>query len=217
MKNLTLIVLISIFLCECRKDKSLTGTNGIIPQYDTLKPLNYYPIYPGSYWKYLRNDTDTIVFNASQTYIKHNYIKWQGFDNNGNWVKEYSDTVYVPFLNNNPIYQYNKIEHILPPLGDFYITWPIVSEEVGFIFNREWNDPRLGDYNEKVVVKQKTVNSKNDSVIILRGHWMNGASKNCISIQEYTKNIGLSSHIKIDTVSMDTIYKLQLIDYHINK
>jgi len=220
MKNLALIIIISVFLCECKKDNSSTNSNNNLnwaPSYDTLKPLNYYPIYPGSYWKYLENDSDTVIYNASSTYLLHNYLKYKGNDINGNYVELYSDTVYVPFLNNNPIYQYNKIQHIDPPFGDHYTLWPILSENIGFQFDRSWGDTRFGDFREKVKVIQKTVNNDQDSIIILRGHWVFGPNIKNITIEVYNKDIGLSSHLTIDTVAMDTIYKLQLIDYYINK
>jgi len=92
-----------------------------------------------------------------------------------------------------------------------------LSETLGFQFARNWEETQYGDFREHVKVVQKTVNNDQDSVIILKGHWVLGPNINKITTEVYIKDIGLSSHFLIDTVAMDTINKLQLINYHINK
>ncbi len=219
MKNSAFIILIFVFLFACKKDIPVTEPDPVnnVNGYDTLKPLNYYPVYPGSYWKYLENDTDTVIHSTSSSYLPHSYLSYKGLDGYGNYVEQYSDTVYVPFLNNNPIYQYHKIQYVAPPFGGNYTQWPILSETVGFQFERNWEETQYGDFREHVKVVQKTVNNDQDSVIILKGHWVLGPNINKITTEVYIKDIGLSSHFLIDTVAMDTINKLQLINYHINK
>ncbi len=199
MKKIIVFLFISIFLVECKKKDTPVPT---------LEPLSYFPVYPGSFWKYLENDTDTVVWNTSSAYVENNFRTRNGR----------SDPVNVPLLNGKPIYQYNKIEYIANPGDDpYYEPWPILSEQVGFQFEQGWYDPRYPDGQEKLIVAQKTVNPQLDSIIVLKGHWTYYSIENTISYWEYTKNIGLTSHIIIDTVLMDTTYKLKLLDYHINK
>jgi hypothetical protein len=38
-----------------------------------------------------------------------------------------------------------------------------------------------------------------------------------IDIMNFTKNIGLTSDVRIDTLTQDTIAKWMLIDYHLGK
>ena len=205
-----ILILFAAGLCQCKKDVSLK----LIP---TLKPLSYYPIFPGSSWKYIQNDTDTVVHTSSNSYVEHTYLKGYEYDKHGKRSEVYSDPVYIPLLNNSPIYQYNKIECIPPPFGDYNRSWPILSEVVGHQFARQFMDQRYCQCVETVTVHQKTINANSDSIIVLKGRWTQGPNINKNSYQVYTKNIGLSSHFIIDTIAMDTTYKLELFTYHINQ
>jgi len=104
MKNSAFIILIFVFLFACKKDIPVTEPDPVnnMNGYDTLKPLNYYPVYPGSYWRYLENDTDTVIQSTSSNYLPHSYLSYKGLDDYGNYVEQYSDTVYVPFLTTTP-------------------------------------------------------------------------------------------------------------------
>ena len=198
----------SIVSCTWEKEQLEIETDPM-----TVVPMSYYPVYPGSWWTYQLNDTTTEQVEVSATYLPHSYI------NSPESISEnqtYSDTVYVPFVNGNPVYGYNKIAWVRPPFGDYYVQWPILSEEVGFEFERDWTDKRFGDFSEKVKVTSKYFNGT-DSIITLEGHWVYGpnVSKKCY--QTYAKNIGLTFSVIVDTVTTDTLYKKVLSDYFINQ
>lgn len=213
MKSYAIFLILLIFLnLSCKKD------NEIVPQikdqqFDTIKPYPYLPVYPGSWWIYVINDTDTVYTSVSAKYVLHSFRATQ----NVPWITQiYSDSVYVPFLDSKPIYGYEKIEWIYPPFGDYYKKWPILSEQIGFCFKRDFTDMRYGDYAEYVEVKNKVFNGS-DSIILLEGHWVYGPNITHKSYQEFMKWVGLTKEFVIDTISNDTIYKKQLVNFFINK
>lgn len=215
MKKLTIIsiAVLGFALSSCRKDKD-SMEDEVPASYIKLEPLSYYPIYPGSYWKYVVNDTDTVTSSASAAYLLHSYIEHKGDQTFGP-----STPVYVPFLDNQPVYQYDRIEHLTTlnnQNADYYQRTPVLSEQVGFKFNRENKTTKFGDFNEHVKVEAKTVNAAGDSILILQGHWVWGPNAACKTTQIFTKNIGLTYSIKVDTIKNDTIQKSRLLDYHIN-
>jgi hypothetical protein len=215
MKRIIKMLLLIILFTACKKN--ITEVEKPLPQtYDTIKPMAYYPAYPGSWWKYMVNgaqiNTDTVGAKYQMHFYKNNQFT---YDSAGNVVDSYSDTVYVPFLNGRPIYGYMRIEHIRPPFGDFYTQWPILSETVGFSFERYWSDKRYGDFSEKVRVANKFFDGQ-DSVLVLEGRWVYGPEINKKSYQKYAKGIGLIYEVIVDTTSQDTLFEKKLIDFRIN-
>ena len=206
---LMLVILISCSLFSCTWESMQSDVTN---EATTYVPLSYYPVYPGSWWLYEVNDTTTEQVEVSATYLPHRYINAPA---NLSGVQTYSDTAYVPFLNGQPIYGYNKINWVSPPFGNYYVQWPILSEQVGFEFERDWTDKRFGDFSEKVKVISKFFNGT-DSIITLEGHWVYGPNVSRKSYQSFGKNIGLISSYVVDTLTVDTVYKKVLLDYHIN-
>lgn len=197
----------SIVSCTWEKEQLEIETDPM-----TVVPMSYYPVYPGSWWTYQVNDTTTEQAEVSATYLPHSYI------NSPESISEnqtYSDTVYVPFVNGNPTYGYNKIAWVAPPFGNYYVQWPILSEEVGFEFERDWTDKRFGDFSEKIKVTNKYFNGT-DSIITLEGHWVYGPNVSKKSYQTFGKNIGLTTEYIVDTLTMDTVYKKTLLNYFVN-
>lgn len=178
----------------------------------TYVPFDYYPVYPGSWWLYEVNGSTTEQVEVSATYLPHSYVN---SPTNLSGAQTFSDTAYVPFLNGQPIYGYNKINWVSPPFGGYYAQWPILSETIGYEFERDWTDKRYGDFSEKVKVTGKFFNGT-DSILTLEGHWVYGPNISKKSFQTYGKNIGLMHEFIIDTLGGDTVYKKVLIDYLIN-
>jgi hypothetical protein len=218
MKKILLLIVLLPVLSNCRKQ---TDDPNSEQKNDTIKPLNYYPIYPGSRWKYVVNDSDTVMSASSLTYLKNSFVELKGFKSpSGEPILGASDMVYVPYLDNKPIFEYQRLEHITMVNNlhtDYYSKWPILSETVGFKFKRSDISTKFGDFNEHVLVERKTINGNNDSIIVLKGQWVYGPNENCKTTEIYTKNIGLTYSLKIDTVKNDTLYEAKLIDYYINK
>src|SRR6185295_7735575 len=93
MKNrLSYLLAILFLIVSCKKEKSIS----------TIYPLSFYPVYPGSFWKYLENDTDTVVSSTASDYIETGFRM-----NNGKTAY-----TYVPYLDNEPIFQYQKMCHL---------------------------------------------------------------------------------------------------------
>ncbi|MBU1008708.1 MAG: hypothetical protein KKD74_01110 [Bacteroidetes bacterium] len=201
-------VILLIALTSCRKKP-----HDVLPyvnQYDTIKPLAYFPVYPGSWWKYENYSHQLVTDSVSIAYVLHYYnIAYDGSH------PENSDSTYVPLLHGEPVYGYHKIECMRPPFGQQCTKWPIISEQIGFSFPRGWSDTRYGDFMEHVVVKQKTFNGQ-DSVLILEGHWVYGPNTAQKRRQEFVKGIGLAYDIVTDTLTQDTLYQRKLIDYFVN-
>ena len=204
----------TLFLCSC----SLFSCTWEMEQVEntqepiTYVPFDYYPVYPGSWWLYEVNGSTTEQVEVSATYLPHSYVN---SPTNLSGAQTFSDTAYVPFLNGQPIYGYNKINWVSPPFGGYYAQWPILSETIGFEFERDWTDKRYGDFSEKVKVTGKFFNGT-DSILTLEGHWVYGPNISKKSFQTYGKNIGLMHEFIIDTLGGDTVYKKVLIDYLIN-
>jgi len=197
MKTILFCLLsLAIVFSSCKKKKIEEAT---------IEPGAYFPVYPGSWWKYLVNGSDTISEGVSNGYFKSSFKGING----------QSDEAYVPYFNHKPVYKYHKVDYIAPPFGDYHALWPILSETVGYQFERAWTDKRYGDFSEYVEVTDKYA-SGSDSVLVLEGHWVWGPHATHKSYQYYYKNVGLKSSVIIDTVTMDTIYRKTLIDYHIN-
>jgi len=201
MKRLiSVFVIFLILVLSCEKEHKP----------ETIYPKDFYPVYPGSWWQYLENDTLTVFDRVSDNYMEHSYKVGRDGDT------AMSETVKVPFLNGNPIYGYEFIEHIDSPFGNFYIPWPILSEEIGFEFERGFFDKRMGDGSEYVLVKGKFIED-NEEILILTSHWGSECFERFnISFQKYVKGVGLTFWCIVDTTTMDTIYKKELVDYHIN-
>jgi hypothetical protein len=202
---------ISVLLClfvivACQKEKA--------PDPPIIEPGSYFPVYPDSWWKYLVNDAVVQFDTTSDDYIVHSF-KIDGDPD------RYSAPARVPFLNGEPIYGYSYVESVYFPTTIYdgiQELWPILSETVGFTFNRGWNDARLGHPEEIVCVKSKTFNGQ-DSILTLESYWYGWSIPGAISNKRYRqfyKNIGLVSEILVDTATSDTLSRKILIDYYVN-
>lgn len=225
---------------QCKKDKKTdTNTNTdngntnpsvVVPKkIDTLKPLSYFPVFPGSYWKYLVNNQDTLRIQTNPTYIKDSYpIQIYSAQN----IYHVSDTVYVPVITNaNPnylydyvfastskaIYQYSSIVQmgIASSASTGLIKAAFLSESIGAVITRGGYDFRYPDFRETIVVTQKTA-INGDSVLILKGQYNKTNLPNLFSYEKYIKNVGLSLRYVTDSISHDTVYKCKLLSYYIN-
>jgi hypothetical protein len=245
MRITFLIGLLIVGLISCNKDNDIVPIDSEIENmYDTIKPLVYFPVYPGSFWKYRiiekqynisinGNDTTYILekqdttFNeitTSSDYILHNYVTSSYYDYDSDiQIKEFSDSVYVPFLNDKPIYGYDKIDYASkPPFGDTtYRKYAFLSETIGYEFLDGWYDSRYLYYGTYNKVVEKTIDVNSDSLIIVYGHYNRelGPEYNLRRNEWrfYYKNIGLKLHFSFDERMRDTVYKEELVEYYINK
>lgn len=85
------VIIFLVGLISCEKDNVTKQVDSTV--YDTIKPLDYFPAYPGSYWIYNSNDT----LKVADQYEKCIYNS-SGFDG------ENYDTLILPKLLSNKIY-----------------------------------------------------------------------------------------------------------------
>jgi hypothetical protein len=192
-KYLSLLVYFCVLFFGCKKEKVI----------ETIYPLSYFPVYPGSYWKYAVNDTDTVVSSTSPDWSEVSYREKTGT----------SELVYAPLLDGQPIFQYNTLCHVTYN-ADYYYQYTFFSDNVGVELAQCFDgDPHYKD-PIKITVVQKIVNADQDTVVLIK-------EKNryipYLTFREYIFDKGLSSEIIIDTLSGDTTYRKILIDYHINR
>jgi hypothetical protein len=183
-----------ILSSSCEKDKN----------YEVIYPGPYFPVYPNSWWKYIDQDSVITIDSTGPSYFLDNYFDCDR--------QKYSDLCYVPYLNGSPIYYYDKIEYQNFPSGES--RWPILSEEAGATFKRDWYDPRNGLPNDWVVVKEKYFNGT-DSVLVQESRIAPGF-EHLKTYEEFAKNIGLIRKYKIDTITSDTFSRKILIDYYVS-
>ncbi|MCX6287897.1 MAG: hypothetical protein NTY96_12360 [Bacteroidetes bacterium] len=181
-----------ILLGSCKKKDDSSGDNSI----DHVPILSYLPVYPNSYWKYVRG-IDTTLSKTSDTYITFMGLNLSTLDD---W----------------PVNQYKQWFDF----GMYNSGWySILSETVGATWEINLGDMRFNPYTQAFKVIRKTVDRHGDSIIIQRYYvyHKNPPLTNSAYIwQTFKKNVGLVFECKVDTSNNDTIYKKVLIDYHIN-
>ena len=199
------ILLLTVYLFQCKKNREEAVFSKPL---DTLKPLRYYPVFPGSFWLYLNEKNDTVKYFTLDNYIKH------CFD------PGHSDTVFVPYLTHpiygaKAVYQYDEISEFRPLTYGVppYKRTPVLSEIENYKFKRGGFDNRYGDHRPFIIVLGK-YRIDQDSVLILRG---NDYYYNTVFIEHYTKDIGLTLSYTLDSITKDTVSKLRLISYQIKR
>ncbi len=185
-----------------------------IQKHDTIKPLSYFPVFPGSYWQYYewnKNHPDTIEIRieTKSTYILHQYPI--GSDS-------ISNQMYVPYWNNIPVYGYDTLD--CDNFTNYCNLFPALSEKVGYTFGHYVGDPRYNPNYRETVVIDKRPDQFNDSILLLRtksiNKWEPASSSKYVEWNIFKKNIGLIYYFMIDTTTNDTIIKKWLVSFHIN-
>ncbi|MEI6889902.1 MAG: hypothetical protein ACOYM0_12730 [Bacteroidales bacterium] len=166
------------------------------PPVNAVTPRPYLPVYPASYWIYKTGDVTT-VSSASNS-----YVNFKGLT--------------LTTLDGQPINQYEGFVSY----GTYEAGWvPVLSETLGATWEMILGNPNTNPNTRVFRVMQKTVDSRIDSVIILKSFVYHKAPLYTNSLQvwqTFKKNVGLVFECMVDTAVNDTIYKKILIDYHIN-
>jgi len=206
MRVLKFIIIPLIFLIiSCDKE-----TN-----YRIIEPGSYFPVYPGSWWKYIINDSTIIKDSTS-----HNYIL-------DILPPELKEQVYVPYYYsapgspvaiNGPVYKYDRIANY-PKRGPGSVLWPILRETTGYSY--DVNPPEISGnpVKERATVQAKIYNGQ-DSILIITSHFEKLDGTDTLPLKrhkEFIKNIGLSMSIQYDTIKMDTVSEIRLFDYYVNR
>ena len=194
---------ILLFIVSCKKEKQ--------EAIQTIYPLPYLPVYPGSKWTYLNQNGDTLIQSTAPEYQLHQYQISYGYK---------TDNVYVPFWNGKPIYGYSTPDNDSPygSPGETQIGY--LSEKKGEQFYVYGSNMGSSWRVVENIDTNITVNSINyNNVIEVRKYyfpqWGAGAHNTHLSgISYYAKNIGL---IKEDYYLYDTLSgHIDMISYFIN-
>jgi hypothetical protein len=229
MKRLYKIIVLSIMLLSCKKDIIKDDSN-LIP-FDTIKPLSYYPVYPGSYWTYLTTyrhyvfddvnnvyvitsvDSAIVTDTSATRYMLNSYI--MGWDNKNQQIR--SDSVFVPFFNDEPIYQYSTLKEIMngavPP---FYGKYKFFSKSVGDTFPTSYNKSHMTYTGLCLKVISKYSTNGNDSIVYLRGSYYGNSHNYETEKFLYKKDVGLIFHARYSPILQDTFYRKELLDFKVN-
>lgn len=205
-----ILALIFITLFACEKEPS---SNVIIPK-KTVHPRPYFPVYPGSWWKYEINKKDTVVRSTSEKYIPHSYWKAMKYVN-GIQVIDSTEVVLVPFYDGEPIYGYDEIRQVFSGNGVMYRS-PLLRDKVGTKFIRGGYNHHFPELSETVTVEEKFFNGS-DTVIVLKGRWFSDLLMPHHVYEEFAKDKGLIKRYHVLNSNSDTIYSEELIDHYINQ
>ncbi len=224
-KLLFCFFLATIFLGSCSKEDDIITDNGL--SYDTIKPLDYFPAFPGSYWIYDNNDTLKVADQYQMFIFGLNEID-----------PAYYDTLLLPKLESSNIYNtddsygFVRRYEITAPSGAAYIQGPIyrgilsTKEDSIFIYG-----PSIqGHYPMAKTIKVDTsiyIGSKEYKNVIITIHWddacisggYGNSPEDCATLREYYgKDVGLikREHRYYPNETLFTIH-FELVDYYINK
>ncbi len=182
-------------------DSILCQDTLFLASHDTIKPKQYLPVYPGSFWVYNQSDTDFV----SRTYVKWGLCKIQRYYmflncNNISYLPD--DSVYLPLLNGTPIFEYNYVQCSIIE----YNFIPILSEEICDPI--PLNIDMRNFYNViQTVTKDTSIQIYNNTfdnvLIVLHGNTF-GNSESIIYTEKYyyAKDIGLILQQKWDSDSL---------------
>lgn len=219
-----LTLLITSLMIACKKDEKIRNDNPIMEttttpvsptttttsSYKIIYPLDYFPVYPGSYWKYVDSDEDTTIIRTNSSYQKDSYQNQQ--------APKKSDTCLVPIYNNIPIWGYEAHTGPISHAGSYRLT-RILSESLPV--GSYWGIYSWGGINvtRKIIAKDTTITISNKPyypTIIVEEYYSSLSVTNVWkATRYYTKHIGL---VKEDLPkSGSTKITKEILDYYINK
>lgn len=206
-----ILALIVVVLASCEKAEPI--------EHETLTPLPYLPVYPGSSWTYVL-DGKTIVETTASDYELHSY-------NSREHQGRKTEPKFVPMWKGQPIYGYSspKIFYDLenmeessnglaqtPFLSEHTTEEFILSNAADYYSVRKtvaWDQIMMVDtitYNEVVVVNDyyQYKNPPDSEPVLFKIHY-------------YAKGIGLIGFDEVINAGQDTVPNMRLVRYNINK
>ena len=216
--------MILIGLVSCKDDKEIKPENNVI--YDTVKPLEYFPAFPSSYWIYDNNETlkvadkyEKYIFNSADYTSEPNY-----------------DTLILPKLILNGIFN--------PPDTYAYVQKYSISKSK----ESNYRDPAFKEILSLIEGSEFTIGAAiqghkftgktikvDTSIIIGTKQYENviitiqfdyacvsgtgGTPEDCATIREYyAKNVGLIKREKRNyPIETDFVKEFELVEYEIKK
>ncbi|MFZ6052583.1 hypothetical protein [Halocola ammonii] len=206
--NLIFIFMILVVLLSCGKEEDYTP-------YPVIKPLEYFPVYPGSWWRYVDSNNDTTTIKTAPEYQLDAYkITSAAFE---------SDSFYVPVYDGTPIWQYHA--HVGP-----------ISHSGSTPLRRILYDTTAIGYNWSVynwggTAKRRKLVARDTSIsisstiyhptILIEEYYTQGPPNYYpgyiwVARRYYTKDIGLIKEDLYDYQN-DSVTTKEIIDFHINQ
>jgi hypothetical protein len=214
--HVTLLVL-TLTVAACTKDKDLSPApveQPAQPNYETTKPSSpYFPVFPGSWWKYINKEGDTVKYYVESTYRQDTYSVYDY----SNPQRAKAVTAYVPFYvenGNAGIAIWGNKQHIWNINMYSAPLFTIIDEAVPVGGTWETYPSRNHImYASQVLAKDTilTVNGQTYEHVIRVSYWStwNGLNSPVGEVSDYfAKDVG---KIRIEAQG------LSLVDYFINK
>jgi hypothetical protein len=135
MKRILSLCSLSLLLfSSCNRDSDALFPGPL----DTIKPKPYLPIYPGSWWKYVDANGDTVLQTTGAHYVRDT-LCWREPDG-----IHFTKPSYVPVWNGKPTWGYTQQGHTGSIEGTLYYTADVLRETVGGQWTVEYSqgDPR---------------------------------------------------------------------------
>lgn len=225
MKKIFIVILVILSGCnkntdpvppepEEPKDTLLCGDlkveildqSGAYYLFDTIMPNSYYPVFPGSWWRYLDQEGDTIARGVSETYQKDSV-----------WGSTFKYVSWVPFVGSYGIWG-NYTNCCIHVNGENYLSRMFLEKDtvnITWVSGSYSPGPNYPEYSKQLAYDTTiTIGTVvYDSVIIVRSYrdYMMDNWLKCY----YCKNIGI---IKEEGLNPDgQIHEMNIIDYFINQ
>ncbi len=201
MKKYFLILLAIVSGCGKEPSKPL----------QTIYPLSYLPVYPGSWWRYLKGNGDTVTYKTENNYMEHSYPSYE-------LNNSYTDVVKVPFWNGKPIYGYSTPaeNHVQQPNDEGLSQVAYLSEHTGdylLVYSyKETSWREVGTTDTALIVNGVLYNHVIRVDAYQESPFFYNYPKTLYEISYYAKDVGL---VRTDD-PIDTSITLQLIDFFIN-
>lgn len=212
MRILVIILVSAVVLLACNKEQVI--------EYETLYPLPYLPVYPGSSWTYIHPpDKSTVIHTTKPEYALHSY-------ESKNFRGKRTEPVFVPVWEGQAVYGYSS---------------PIIYYDLENLDESAWGDVQVAHLSEKVGEKIDLSNAEEytayrmvtqkelfyaldtayySNVLVVNDYLLgkeSGAAPILFKIWYYAKDIGLIGMDDVIAAGSDTIPNLRLVDFHINK
>ena len=220
-------LVLSFVFHDCKKDNQVKPLsvsdpcpagfqNEITGPQSKVEPLPYFPVYPGSWWRYVNRDGTISTYTTEPNYVHHEHVirTLCGCETPGEKFVIYSCE--VPVYQGRAIFGYDNLIDVSPHLScsPNQFLEPFFSETVGNTWQLGGYDKRYQPANMRMFRKVlRKFKSGEDSIIELKDYY---TWRNTVTWSQYAKNKGLIFQCEVDTTKMDTLYSIRLTEYFIN-
>jgi PKD repeat protein len=196
---------------------SLTEDIHILQKIDLFIPQPYFPVFPNSYWIYLKSNGDTIIHKTDTA-----YILWS--DYNPAWGPYDTTKYYVMKYDEKPVKKYSIFEGKDSWSDDGWLRILPDSLYIGNLFLERYHWPNKFVnvfYSGEILTIDTTLilNSvRYDSVLIVLEYCGSGIGQSPYGKTYYAKNIGIIKKELWNYNYKDSIISSEeLLKYHIEK